>query len=76
MPKVKKTDPPFAPLGRLLRGYGVSAVALSVRTGWSYGKASARVNNPGSITLGELEIIRRKFEIPKAQIMEALGGTQ
>ena len=52
MPYIKPlVDPPFAAVGRLLRGYEVTPVALAEKTGWSYGKAAARLSSPQTLTL-------------------------
>ena len=58
MPYIKPlVEPPFAAVGRLLRGYEVTPVALAEKTGWSYGKAAARLSSPQTLTLAELDLI-------------------
>ena len=58
MPYIKPlVDPPFAAVGRMLRGYEVTPVSLAEKTGWSYGKAAARLSSPQTLTLAELDLI-------------------
>ena len=72
MPSIKPlVEPPFAAVGRLLRGYEVTPVALAEKTGWSYGKSAARVKAPYTLTLAELDLICRKFHIEKGKIVDA-----
>ena len=72
MPYIKPlVDPPFAAVGRLLRGYEVPPVALADKTGWSYGKSDARVKAPNTLTLSEVDVICRKFHTEKEKIVDA-----
>ena len=72
MPYIKSlVDPPFAAVGRLLRCYEVTPVALAEKTGWSYGKAASRVKSPHTLTLAELDLICCKFHIKKEKIVDA-----
>lgn len=72
MPYIKPlVEPPFAAVGRLLRGYEVTPVALAEKTGWSYGKSAARLSSPQTLTLAELDLICRRFHIEKEKIVDA-----
>ena len=72
MPYIKPlVEPPFAAVGRLLRGYEVTPVAIAEKTGWSYGKAASRVKSPHTLTLAELDLICCKFHIKKEKIVDA-----
>lgn len=73
MPYIKPlVEPPFAAVGRLLRGYEVTPVALAEKTGWSYGKSAARLSSPQTLTLAELDLIFRKFHIGKEKAIAAI----
>ena len=73
MPYVKPKTTAFAAIGRLLKGYGASAAAVAGACNWSYAKARDRLNNPGHLTFDELELISRRFHIPKDEIVEAIA---
>ena len=73
MPYIKPlVEPPFAAVGRLLRGYKVTPVALAEKTGLSYGKAAARLSSPQTLTLAELDLIFRRFHVDKDEAITSI----
>ena len=71
MPFVKR-EVPFAKMQRLLRGYGFNGPKLAEILGCSLGTARDRLNNPGHLTLLELEKINRLGHVPMEEIKNAL----
>lgn len=69
---MKRADKPFAPVERLLRGYGVTAVKMASITGSCYNTAANRLNNPGTITLNELFLICSRAGIPVDELRSCL----
>ncbi len=72
MPYVKKPEQPFAKMTRLLRGYGLTATELAKLLGCSYPTGQKRLNQPESMTLGELDQISRRAHIPIEELREAI----
>lgn len=72
MPYTRPLPRPFQAVGRLLRGYGVTASGLSGKTGWSYKKCKARLEKPEEIGLEEFRTIARKYHITNDDIIKAL----
>ena len=69
---MKKTDIPFSPVLRLLRGYGVNAVQLATILGVSYNTASARLRRPDTLTLREIGLISSRAGIPIEEVRAAI----
>ena len=72
MPYIKKADPPWTPMTRLLRGRGLNPPALAEIIGKSRPTAQARLENPGTFTLDELHKISTRAHIPMDEIREAV----
>lgn len=72
MPYIKRTEPPFVKIRRLLLGYELDAVALSKVLGCSYNTARARLDNPSTLTVGELDTISAKGHVPIDEIRAAI----
>lgn len=72
MPRLKKADPPFWDVRRLLLGYELNAPTLSRATGMSESTAARRLANPGDLTLNELRRICRYGNVPADRIKEAI----
>lgn len=70
MPYIKPPKKPFEGLRRLLLGYELNAPKLACVLDCSESKARARLNNPGKLTVDELERIRRLGHIPVEEIRE------
>lgn len=72
MPYIKKKDPPFARMGRLLRGYGFSAPKLAEILDVSRPTAKKRLDQPEMLTLRDLDLINRFGHVPLEEIREAM----
>ena len=72
MPYLKKKDEPFAPLRRLLIGYGLTARVLGPIIGKNENTARERLKHIDKMTLGELRRIVRSGHIPADEIREAI----
>ena len=72
MPYIKKPEIPFVQMRRLLLGREINAVALSKVLGISYNTARARLDNPGSFTVAELDAICKKAHVPMDEIRAAM----
>ena len=72
MPYLKKRDEPFAPLRRLLIGYGLNASHLAPVIGKNENTARERLKNLDKMTLGELRSIALKGHIPVEELREAI----
>lgn len=69
MPRLKKKEPDFIKVTRLIRGYApTSKVAEMI--GRSVPTARKKINDPRQFTLGELQMICLRAHIP-AEDMEA-----
>ena len=73
MPYVKKPDPPFFKMTRLLRGYGFNGPKLAEILGVSRPTAHCRLEEPGRLTLEDLDRINRFGHIPIEELREAIG---
>lgn len=71
MPYVKPREIPFIRISRLLRGYG-SAPELAAQARMSAPTMRRRLDNPASLTLGELRDLSLRLHIPKDEVMEAI----
>ena len=71
MPRLKNAEP-FGEVGRLLRGYDLSAAALAGLLGVSEPTARRRLREPESFTLSELRKIARGTDVPADEIREAI----
>jgi hypothetical protein len=72
MPYIKPREKPFAAVGRVLKGYDVTAAEMARRTGWSYHKSRDRMEKPELFTLGEIKILSQKFHIPIEELRAAV----
>lgn len=72
MPRVKTYEGPYAGMKRLLLGYGVTASKLSRILDCSFPKAKSRIDNPGKLTVEELDMIRRYGHVPIEEIREKM----
>lgn len=72
MSYIKRTEPPFVKIRRLLLGYELDAVALSKILGCSYNTAKSRLDNPATLTVGELETVSAKGHVPIDEIRAAI----
>jgi len=58
------------PMKRLLLGYEVNGANLATAIGCSEPTARKKLADPSRLTLGDLELIHRKFGIPCEEIRE------
>ncbi len=72
MPYIKPKPKPFDGLRRLLLGYEIDAVRLTQILDCSYPKAKSRIDNPGKLTVEELDMIRRNGHVPIEEIRERM----
>ena len=71
MPYIKPPKRPFEKMRRLLLGYELTAPKLSVVLGCSQPTARQRLNDPGLLTIAELDKIHRLGRVPIEEIREA-----
>lgn len=69
MPRLKKKEPDFIKVGRLIRGYATPPKVAEM-IGRSVPTARKKINDPRQFTLGELQMICLRAHIP-AEDMEA-----
>lgn len=72
MPYIKPTDPPFARVGRLLKGYGLSSGKLATVLGCSAPTALKKLKQPETLTLADLALINSRGHIPIDEIRDAI----
>ena len=72
MPYVKKPDPPYVKMTRLLKGYGLNGTKLAGLLGVSQPTGSRRLERPELLTLGDLDRINRFGHIPIEELREAI----
>lgn len=72
MPYIKKPDPPYARMTRLLRGYGLNGPKLAAVLQVSAPTGQKRLTCPDTLTLGDLDRINRFGHIPIEEIREAI----
>ena len=72
MPYIKKAAKPWAPVERLLRGYGLTPTNLASTLQVSRPTATRRLEQPGTLTLDELHTISTRWHIPMEEIREAV----
>lgn len=70
MPRLKKKEPDFIKVGRLIRGYATPPKVAEM-IGCSATTARKKMNTPELFTLGELQMICLRAHIP-AKDMEAI----
>ena len=70
MPRLKKKEPDFIKVGRLIRGYATPPKVAEM-IGCSATTARKKMNTPELFTLGELQMISLRAHIP-AEDMEAI----
>lgn len=71
MPRLKKRSGPYDELLRLFRAYELDGTHLGSVIGKSQPTGSARLRNPGSLTLDELRRISRAGGIPVEELRRA-----
>ena len=72
MPRLRQTQPDYAALGRLLRGYGANGQTLSMALGCAPATARKKLAEPKHLTLGDLSCISHKFGIPFDEVRNAI----
>ena len=72
MPYIKKKEPPFAKMGRLITGYGLNAPRLAELLDVSRQTAKRRLENPETLTLQDLDRINRLGHVPIEEIRDAI----
>jgi len=72
MPYLKKKDEPFAPLRRLLIGYGLNASHLGPVIGKNENTARERLKHLDKLTLGELRSIVLSGHVPAEEVRNAI----
>ena len=72
MPYIKKPDPPYARMTRLLRGYGLNGPKLAQILGVTPPTGNKRLEQPVTLTIGDLDRINRLGHIPMEEIREAI----
>lgn len=73
MPYTKPLTPqPWAKMHRLLTGYGLTGPKLAAILGVSRPTARGRLDEPGRLTLEDLDRINRFGHIPIEEIREAI----
>lgn len=73
MPYVKKPDPPFARMTRLLKGYGLNGPGMARVLGVSHPTGKRRLENPQELTIGDLDRLNRFGHIPLEELREAIS---
>lgn len=63
---------PFSSMGRLLKGYGMTAAKLAEILQCSQPTARQRLAEPERLTLGDLDRINRAGHIPLEELREAI----
>lgn len=72
MPYIKKAAKPWAPMERLLRGYGLTPTTLADVLDVSRQTATRRLSQLGTLTMDELYRISTRAHIPMEEIREAV----
>jgi len=72
MPYIKKAEPPFVRVARLLKGYGLQGKALAAVLGCSPPTARSRLEKPETLTLAELAMISSRGHVPMDEIRDAI----
>ena len=72
MPYVRQREVPFVSVRRLLLGYELDAAALAKILECTPKTARARLANPGTFTLAELERVNRAGRVPMEEIRSAI----
>lgn len=71
MPRLKKKEPDFIKVGRLIRGYATPPKVAEM-LGCSTPTARKKMNEPELFTLGELNMICRRAHIPVEDMRQAV----
>ena len=75
MPYIKKKEPPFTEVRRLIRGYtdGTGTAELQRALGCCETTARKKLREPDKLTLGDLKRISQNLHIPVERIREAVS---
>lgn len=74
MPYTKPLTPmPWAKMSRLLKGYDLTGPKLAEILGVSRPTARSRLDEPGKLTLADLDLISRRAHIPLDELRECIG---
>lgn len=73
MPYLKKQERPYAKMRRLLIGYGLSAGKLAPILNVSEPTARKRLDEPGLLTLSDLDKINRFGHVPIEELRTAMS---
>ena len=72
MPRIRKPEIPFVKMKRLLLGYEMNGPKMGEILGCSAKTGKARLDNPQTLTLADLDNISKKGHIPIEEIREAI----
>lgn len=72
MPKLRQSKPDFAPLGRLLKGYGATGAAVARAIGCAPTTGKKKLDDPKYLTVGDLSKLSLAFGIPFEEIRNAM----
>lgn len=64
---------PWDRMHRLLTGYGLTGPKLAEILGVSRPTARSRLDEPGKLTLADLDLISRRAHIPLDELRECIG---
>lgn len=68
----KKTNDPYDPMRRLLRGYGIDSPHLARALGCCEETARMRLKDPARLTLRELRDVCVRLGVPADEIRDAI----
>ena len=74
MPWKKPPEKPFVEMERLLKGRDINSTRLAAILGVSLPTARNKLENPGKLTLNDIDLIRRFGHIPVDEIRAAIKG--
>lgn len=72
MPYIKPKQPPFAKLGRLMKGYELSGRQIAEMLGCAPATGCKKLADPSLFTLADLQKINRAAHIPADEIRDAI----
>lgn len=71
MPKLRQREKPFAAVARLIRGYATPPT-IAEKISSSPQTVRRRLDNPETLTIGELRKIAMALQIPKEEMLGAI----